>query len=222
MKDIFSFSGAFYPKMCIGPIPSKSKSMNKSLYSFPYQQNNYIYFDLEFTCNNICIVRVKNGNFFINTKRFMDARDKYFSRSIHWGVFCDLRGEPRETNYYHQSLRWVGQYSKRGLWLCLYQWNFDQTDRGISERVWSLQYQSFSPYRQEILLKGGGVMSHFPLKLIFRFYFHFPNSSLNQYHFSDFLFQRKISVEEYFNTDHNKTMTGTDISRQTKVSNYLI
>ena len=65
-------------------------------------------------------------------------------------------------------------------------------------------------------------MSHFPLKLIFRFYFYFPNSSLNQYHFSDFLFQRKISVEEYFNSDHNKTMTGTDISRQTKVSNYLI
>ena len=51
--------------MCIGPIPSESKGSNKSLYSFPHESNNYIYFDLELTCNNVCIVRVKNGNFFL-------------------------------------------------------------------------------------------------------------------------------------------------------------
>ena len=155
--------------MCIGSIPSDLKSSNKSLYSFPHENDNYIYFDLEFTCNNVCIVRVKNGIYIILNK-ILGQHWHIFLRSINWGVHCDHRSEHRGRNYYNKFLRWVGQHGKRGLLLSFYQGDFDQIDRGISERVWGLQYQPLPSYRQESITLISEINSQVGIipKLIYR------------------------------------------------------
>ena len=46
--------------MCIGSIPEDIKVDNKSRYSFPFTYTE-AYFDLKFTCNNACVIRVQTG-----------------------------------------------------------------------------------------------------------------------------------------------------------------